>query len=392
MNMTRDTTLTVLAACSVVAVCGCGRIDQGLARLRADAYRHRGRYEDAIEVYQRIPTNHQPLAVLEGLAECYAELGAFTNAVAVYARIYSRSGSEGDLLRLVWTQLDMDQHTAALTSLRDLVQRQPGDLGYRELLISTLLRSSESNDVPRELRRMEEDLPGTATNLAVLASWWLTTGDSSNAIRLLERAIEAGPEHHAWRMAFVNALVENRQFDAAMSNLEILVALQPENADVHQVVGYALAEMGRTDDAIAALRLAIKLDQDNVLALNNLAYTLLLEDRNIREAYELAQSAVQADRASYTVDTLAYACYKRGSYDAALRYLKEAERLLRKEGRGYDAELDFHYGLVLAEQGQLDEAMPRFQRALKAMPELERSLRRERYYPVLKPHLTTNHE
>jgi Flp pilus assembly protein TadD len=376
----------------VVALAGCGKVRDSLARLRGDAYRHGGRHAEAIEVYQRIPTNRQPMAVLEGLAECYLQEGMVSNAIGVYERIYARSRNDADLVRLVWLLLDFDQHSAALRPLRELVNRQPDDLGYRELLVFTQLQSARSNQLPAELRRMETELDPTPTNLAALASWSISAGDYSNGVRLLRRALAGQPDNCDWRAALSQALIEDEQWDAAISNLSLVTSAEPGNADALQLLGYTLTEAGRADEGIAAFRRALRIDQDNVLALNNLAYTLLLTGGDAREAYELAQSAVQSERTSFTLDTLAYACYRRGSHATALRYLREAERLLRAEGRDYDAEMDFHYGLVLAELDRLDEAVPRFERALRVMPQLKNELRRRRYYDTILPYLNTHPE
>jgi tetratricopeptide (TPR) repeat protein len=382
----------VLTLTGALTLASCSEVRDGLARLRGDAYRQRGRYADAIQVYNRIPTNRQALAVIEGLADCYARLGALSNAAAAYARVYARSRSEADLVRVIWVLLDNDDHAAALPPLRDLVARQPDEMAYRELLITTQLRSAASNDVARELAQMEDELDATPTNFALLASWHTHAGDHSNAVRLLARAVAAAPDHDRWRVALAGALAEAKQYAAALTNLDVLVARAPDNAEIQQLLGYTLTEMGEVDAGIAAFRRAIKLDQDNALALNNLAYTLLLNDRDLNDAYELAHSAVQNERASFTVDTLAYACYKRGAHTTALRYLQEAQRLRLEEGRAYDAELDFHYGLVLAELGRIDEALPHFREALAAQPALQDLLRRERYFETLQPHLTTHHE
>jgi len=381
-----------LAMCCLAMLAGCSRVSDGLARLRGDAYRHGERYADAIAAYQRIPTNRQPMAVLEGLAECYFQEGQYSNAAGVYERIYQRSDSEADLVRLVWLLLDLDEHAAALRPLHDLVDRQPDDLSYRDLLVFTQLRSADSNNVPAELQRMESELDPTPTNLAALASWWISAQGYSNGVRLLRRALAIEPDNSAWRATMAQALVEDKQWDAAISNLDIIVAAEPGNASALQLLGYTLTEAERINEGIAAFRRAIQVDQDNALALNNLAYTLLLNDGDTREAYELAQSAVQAERSSVTLDTLAYACYKRGSPATALRYLREAERLLKQEGQNYNAELDFHYGLVLAELDRLDEAVPHFERALRAMPELGDELRRRRYYDTVLPYLNTHPE
>jgi tetratricopeptide (TPR) repeat protein len=188
-------------------------------------------------------------------------------------------------------------------------------------------------------------------------------------------------------MRYAWFLVEDERYIPAVSNLQIVVRQNRDIIDAHQLLGFALGKLDRTREAEAHLRQAVRLDQHNAAALNDLAYLLLQDNRNLKEALELALSAVQIQREGHILDTLAYAYYRRGKYDIALRYLQEAEQRIQADRLPADAEMDYHFGLVYAELGEIQKALPRFRAALKKEPELKALLQKEHYYPVIEKRL-----
>jgi len=155
-----------------------------------------------------------------------------------------------------------------------------------------------------------------------------------------------------------------------------------------RTVGFVYNSLGNNEKAIEYYRRTIRLNQLNDLALNNLAYILLLQDKSIDEAYELAQSAVQLNRKSFTLDTLAYAYYKLGKYKTALRYLNEAEKLQKLEGKETDSEMEYHIGIVQVRLGRMDEAINKINSAISKNPDLRELLKKEPFYSEIKSRIT----
>jgi Tfp pilus assembly protein PilF len=115
---------------------------------------------------------------------------------------------------------------------------------------------------------------------------------------------------------------------------------------------------GRPDQAEAYYRRALRHDPENSLLRNNLAWTLLLQDRAPEEAEALAREALAADArlAPYARDTLALLAKRRGDLagardqlEAALAAAPEAEVSLRRQ-------LYAHLATVLREAGQAEAA------------------------------------
>jgi tetratricopeptide (TPR) repeat protein len=120
-------------------------------------------------------------------------------------------------------------------------------------------------------------------------------------------------------------------------------------------------------DAAAAYERALKLDQNDVASLNNLAYILAVRDKRPADALPLASRAGALDSANGLVqDTLGWIHHLLGENQEAAKLLAAA----RRAEPGH-AEIQFHAAIVLDLVGRRDEAA----KALQAAGALEPSLK-----------------
>ncbi len=107
---------------------------------------------------------------------------------------------------------------------------------------------------------------------------------------------------------------------------------------------------------------ALKYNPDNASVLNNYAYFLSLEERDLERALTMATraTALAADNATY-LDTHAWVLYKLGRYDEAKKILQRALSIV--EQPSYDMQL--HYGDILEALGEKFMAEVYWKRALE---------------------------
>jgi tetratricopeptide (TPR) repeat protein len=166
---------------------------------------------------------------------------------------------------------------------------------------------------------------------------------------------DSDPQNIEKQKAMVHLLQMDGQPDEALAYCEKVAKLAVRDADLifaHLAQGMLLEQSGRRDEAKGHYEAALKLDPNQPIALNNMAY--LLADRlNLpSEALPYAQRAAKADTNNADVlDTLGYILFLNGRMGEALGALLRAKELERE-----NVAVLYHLGLAYQKKGDAEEA------------------------------------
>ena len=112
---------------------------------------------------------------------------------------------------------------------------------------------------------------------------------------------------------------------------------------------------------------------DNSMVLNNYAYYLSIEGRNLERALTMITRALALSNNNSTyLDTMAWVLYKLGRYDEAKKYMQQA----LSRDRAQSAELALHYGDILHALGEEFMAKTYWRKALERGADKEEIERR----------------
>lgn len=162
-------------------------------------------------------------------------------------------------------------------------------------------------------------------------------------------------------------LIDDRA--GARAVLEEATALEDAAVGAHLALGELYQEAGDEDLAIDRYRRVLGLTENNVAALNNLAFLLMERDGYLDEAFQLAQRAYTLASGSPAIaDTLGWIQHLRGNDREAVRYLAAAV-----QGIPGSAEVRLHAAIVLHALGQIEGAETELAEAVKLAPSLEES-------------------
>ncbi|MEK1912255.1 MAG: tetratricopeptide repeat protein, partial [Pseudomonas chlororaphis] len=303
-------------------------------------------------------------------------------------------------LRLTYARMlvEQDRMDDAKAQFSSLVQQYPEDdelryslalvcleakdweeaKGYLEDLIA---RESHVDSAHLNLGRIAEELndpqgalaeygqvgPGTDYLPAQLrqADILMNNGRTAEAEKRLAAARDTQPDY-AIQLYLIEAetLSANKQGDKAWKILQ--QALQQYPDDVNLLYTRAMQAEKRNDLAQMEndLRLIIKREPDNAMALNALGYTLSDRTTRYAEAKALIEQAHQLTPDDPAVlDSLGWVNYRLGN-------LAEAERLLRQALERFpDQEVAAHLGEVLWANGKQREAKQIWSKFLKDQPD-----------------------
>ncbi len=122
----------------------------------------------------------------------------------------------------------------------------------------------------------------------------------------------------------------------------------------------SMDEAGNVAKARSILETLRKENPDNPEIANSLGYFLAEKDQELPEAKRLVQEALDTDRSNGAyLDSMGWVMYRLGELDSALDYLVQAVNALPE-----DPVILEHLGVVLAEQGRVEEAKDLFHRAM----------------------------
>ena len=120
-------------------------------------------------------------------------------------------------------------------------------------------------------------------------------------------------------------------------------------------------------------------DPDNIAVLNNYAYYLSLDNRDLERALSMSGRTLEAEPLNATyLDTYAWILFRMKRYKEALGYMEKALRYLDSD----NPEIYEHYGDVLYMCGEKEKAVENWHKAKRmnsTSATLDRKIREERY-------------
>ena len=197
-------------------------------------------------------------------------------------------------------------------------------------------------------------------------------GRDAEALATVRKAAQANPDSSELVEIEVRLLARQKQMNQALETAQKAAKRWPNNAEVFFLLGSLQDETGDKKAAFKTMEQLLALHPDNYQALNYVGYTLAEENRDLDRAMTLLVRANEiAPNMSYIVDSLAWAYYKAGKIDDALKEIRRAVTL----DEHTDASIWEHYGDIAARAGLKDEARTAYQKAMELKPDNAEALR-----------------
>jgi spermidine synthase len=225
-------------------------------------------------------------------------------------------------------------------------------------------RSAESLELLRgALGKNPDDalgLENLSRFLLEYASFLVRNGDLDRAAPAFEEVWRLGHPLHSPKAASNLGMCRYLRGDS-VSATSLWKEVSPVVSEAnYNLAGYYLS-IGHADSAEAAYRKAIELDPNDSDSMNELAWLLATQDRELERALALALRATELDPSGPNLDTLGWVHYKLGDYGVAVQVLEDCI-----DTWGEDSDLLYHLGMAYTKNGQRDLA----RRALRGSAEM----------------------
>jgi len=288
--------------------------------------------------------------------------GNFSSAAALFARAEEAApGTTDALLYESKAYIHLAKFTAAEGALRRylLVHAASGDALY--LLGYVLHREGKATESLETYTKAAQHRIPAGDDLKIVGLNYVLLNDYSDAIKWLEKAVEAEPKNkEAWYFLGRAYYTKSRVPEARKAFLTVL-ELDPRDAKAENNLGLILESEAQPDAAMDAYRRAIQWQEQSVRPREqpflNLG-SLLMEQSRVGEALPLLQKAVAlAPRDAICRLKLGTAYLRLGKLTDAQRGLEKAVQLAPDDPAAH-----YQLGKLYKEMKALDRAKAEFDR------------------------------
>jgi tetratricopeptide (TPR) repeat protein len=213
--------------------------------------------------------------------------------------------------------------------------------------------------------------PDVPELLALKADLLFQQGKAAEAQAALESAIgrTGAPELYE---SLAELLAREDRPERALALLSSAAAQRPKDAALQFALGAAYQKAGKSEEAIAAMRRVLTLDQNNAAAMNFIGYLYAERGENLPEAERLAHKAVALQpKSGAFLDSLGWVLFREGRLREAVDALEKAVRLAPEE-----ATIREHLGDAYSSAQRERDAAAEYRRALDALGAEEEALTR----------------
>ena len=241
------------------------------------------------------------------------------------------------------------------------------------MLAAQYLLSKRMNDAAKPVLNQVLDIdPENKPARLQLLSFAISKEDLDEVIRLCAPAVEYMPEalefYYYWGLAHY----QKEQTDEAMKVFQKGVRqVGPESdkamvSDFYSILGDIYHTKNMNAEAYAAYDSALVYKPDNIGALNNYAYYLSVEKKNLDKAEEMSYRTVKAEPTNGTyLDTYAWILFEKGKYAEARIYIDQA----LQNGGDKSSVVVEHCGDIYYQNGEREKAVEFWKQAEKLAAE-----------------------
>ncbi len=251
--------------------------------------------------------------------------------------------------------------------------------------------------------KLREEAPMDPRSILLLAETYLAQGRTQQAIGMLEGELAKNPDREDLRLSLANIALRSADYPLAIKELTTLSTKRPGRADLfirlgetyrqagnykaalesfkkareiapndgnaHQMFALMLEATGQGDKAKPVYEQILKVQPDNVVALNNLAFIMAESGSDLDQALTLAQRAKQKlPNDANVADTLGWIYIKKNLSDDAIKIFRD---LVQKNPTHVTWRL--HLAMALYQKGDKLQARKELDTCIKNRPNNDES-------------------
>lgn len=344
-----------------------------------DVYLENGKEEEAYAIFKQVQEKEpEYVPAMLSMASYYEKMGEDSlYRVQLDSLLLNRkveSTTKVNIMRqLIMRSERGSRDSTQIVGLFQCMLDQEQENADVAMLAAQYLLSKRMDEEAKPVLRQVLDIdPENKPARLQLLSFAITEEDLDEVIRLCALAVEYMPEALEFYYYWGIAHYQKKQHDEALEVFKKGVRqVGPDSdkgmaSDFYSIMGdlYHLKKMNA--EAYAAYDSALVYKPDNIGALNNYAYYLSVERKDLDKAEEMSYRTVKAEPTNSTyLDTYAWILFEKGKYAEARIYIDQA----MQNGGDKSSVVVEHCGDIYFHNGEPDKALEYWVQAEKMAAE-----------------------
>ena len=358
-----------------------------------DVYLQNGKKQEAYDVYQKVlaaePDN--PMAIFS-MASYYKQTGQEElyqqqlDTLLLNKKV-TPDTKVGVMRQMIVENEQADKDSTQIIALFARIMKQEQDDPQIPMLYAQYLLSKkmEAESVPVLEQVVDLDPTNKAARMMLIGAA-VKKEDYKQIIKVCEPGIEATPDalefYYYLAVAYNQAEKPDSVISICKRALEHTTADSKKEivSDFYSILGDMYHTQKQMKEAYAAYDSALVYNPSNIGALNNYAYYLSVERRDLDKAEEMSYKTVKAEPNNATyLDTYAWILFEKGNYAEARIYIDNA---MKSEGGDESDVIVEHCGDIYYMTGDVDGALTYWKKALEMGSEsktLKQKIEKKKY-------------
>ena len=310
--------------------------------------------------YQQKRSGDADPAIAEKLAQIYIDGEQFDKALPQLRILESYESENFNIsLKIALILVEQKKYKEAIKKLKSILKKHPESEKVRFYLGSLY---EEIGDYRAAIEHFE-GIPVASQYYedSVIHASYLhkLLGDWDAAVTKIKQGLVQKQEAYKFWLFHASLLRENNQLSEAGKVLNFAVKLFPKNKQIHFQLGSIYDRLGKTDKTILHMEKVLEIDDNNVQALNYLAYIYANDNRNLATAERLVRKALKLQpEDGFIMDTLGWVLFKQDRIQEAVRFLEKAHGKNASESiiAEHLGDAYFHYQLLFKAKSMYKKA------------------------------------
>ena len=349
--------------------------DMRYLTMLGDVYMENGKEDEAYQTYQQVFAKEPGyVPAMLSMASYYEKKGmdslyrVHLDSLLLNRKVESRT-KVNIMRQLIYRSERGDRDSTKIVGLFNSMLQQEQENADVAMLAAQYLLSKQMNEEAKPVLWQVVDIdPENKPARLQLLSFAISKEDLDEVIKICAPAVEYMPEalefYYYWGLAHYQQDQKDEAMEVFRKGVRQVGPESDKNiaSDFYSILGDLYHQKKMNAEAYAAYDSALVYRPDNVGALNNYAYYLSVERKNLDKAEEMSYRTVKAEPTNGTyLDTYAWILFEKGKYAEARIYIDQA----MQNGGDKSSVVVEHCGDIYFLSGEPEKALEYWKQAEK---------------------------